>query len=203
MLNNRKKEIILDAMQKLMNCPNTQSISVSDIAKEAGIGKGSIYYYFKSKEDILEAVIERAYSEVITASKNLLKNSDVDALTKMKIIYHTCLDSSIELLKQESDNFFEAQQSALLHQQFIRIMIKNLGPILADIICQGNNEGSIQCDSPKEVSEIVLIILTLKLDNHITNSTDAQIQDTMKAFASMLEKSFQIKPGSLSYLFGE
>ena len=57
MHNNQKKDLILDAMQELMNKSNAQTISVSDIAKKAGIGKGSIYYYFKSKEEILEGVI--------------------------------------------------------------------------------------------------------------------------------------------------
>lgn len=69
MQNNRKKDMILDAMQRLMNQNSAQSISVSDVAKEAGIGKGSIYYYFKSKEEILEAVIERSYSAAIEKPK--------------------------------------------------------------------------------------------------------------------------------------
>ncbi len=82
MQNNRKKDMILDAMQRLMNQTSAQSISVSDVAKEAGIGKGSIYYYFKSKEEILEAVIERSYSAAIEKAKNLLDATDMDALTK-------------------------------------------------------------------------------------------------------------------------
>ena len=108
--------MILDAMQRLMNRSSAQSISVSDVAKEAGIGKGSIYYYFKSKEEILEAVIERSYSAAIAKAKNLLETPDMEALTKMEIIFRTCRESSMELLRQESNNFFELQQSALLHQ---------------------------------------------------------------------------------------
>ena len=53
MKENGKKDLILDTMQKLMNEKPSQAISVSDIAREAGIGKGSIYYYFKSKEEIM------------------------------------------------------------------------------------------------------------------------------------------------------
>ena len=108
MQNNRKKDMILDAMQRLMNQNSAQSISVSDVAKEAGIGKGSIYYYFKSKEEILEAVIERSYSAAIEKAKNLLEAPDMDALTKMEIIFRTCRESSMELLRQESNNFFRA-----------------------------------------------------------------------------------------------
>ena len=60
MHNNKKSDLILDSMQRLMQKKDTRSISVSEIAKEAGIGKGSIYYYFKSKEEIVDAVIERS-----------------------------------------------------------------------------------------------------------------------------------------------
>ena len=48
MQNHNKKDMILDAMQELMGSANVQAISVSDIAQKAGIGKGSIYYYFSS-----------------------------------------------------------------------------------------------------------------------------------------------------------
>lgn len=200
MNHNEKREIILDAMQKLMNESNAQTISVSDIAKEAGIGKGSIYYYFKSKEDILEAVIERFYSDAIQKAKELVENSQLDALTKMEIIFRTCRESSMELLRQESNNFFQLQQSALLHQQFIHIMIRNLRPILADIIRQGNEEASIVCDSPEEAAEIVLIILTIKLDNHISGDSREHTKRTLAVFACMLESSFHIEKGRLSYL---
>ena len=60
MQNNNKRERILDAMQELMRTASAQAISVSDIAQKAGIGKGSIYYYFPSKNNIIDAVIERS-----------------------------------------------------------------------------------------------------------------------------------------------
>ena len=65
-----KRDMILDAMQELMNESSGNAISVSDIARKAGIGKGSIYYYFPSKDDIMEAVIERSYSMAIEKSKD-------------------------------------------------------------------------------------------------------------------------------------
>ena len=53
----KKYDLILDALQQLMVDKSIQNISVSDIAARAGIGKGSIYYYFPSKEAILDALI--------------------------------------------------------------------------------------------------------------------------------------------------
>ena len=203
MHNNKKSDLILDSMQKLMQKKDTRSISVSEIAKEAGIGKGSIYYYFKSKEEIVDAVIERSYSDAIRQAKELVQAPGLDALTKMEIIFRTCRDSSMELSRQEAGSYMELQQSALLHQQYIYIMIRNLRPILADIIRQGNQEGTISCSSPDEVAEIVLIILTIKFDTYLSNSDLTQTQKTLDVFTYMLETSFQIEKGRLDYIWSE
>ena len=56
---NNKYNNILDALHQLLKDNTIQNISVSDIAKKAGMGKGSIYYYFPSKEAILDALIVR------------------------------------------------------------------------------------------------------------------------------------------------
>ena len=50
MTNHPKYEQILDALQNLMESRSIQSISVSEIAQTAGMGKGSIYYYFPARK---------------------------------------------------------------------------------------------------------------------------------------------------------
>ena len=52
MAGSRKYDRIIDALQQLLESKEMESITVSEIAKVAGIGKGSIYYYFSSKVDI-------------------------------------------------------------------------------------------------------------------------------------------------------
>ena len=189
MQNHTKREIILDAMQELMNGSSAQAISVSDIAQKAGIGKGSIYYYFSSKNDIIEAVIERSYSRAIEKARALAASGGMNAFQKLEIIFHACLAT-----------FNEMQQSALIHQRFIRILISRLKPILADIIRQGIGEGSICCDYPEETAQIVLIVLTVTLDNHLAPSSEAEIRRLLEAFAAMQEKSMGIDPHLLDFL---
>lgn len=201
MHNNQKRTLILNAMQELMNTSSAQAVSVSDIAKKAGIGKGSIYYYFRSKEEILEAVIERSYSNAIEKAKELVDNQKLDALTKMEIVFYACRDSSLELLRQEAGNFFEVQQSALMHQQYIKIMVRKLKPLLAAIIRQGNEERTMYCKSPEEAAEIVLIILLIKMDKQLSDQNRGQIQKTLDVFTYMLETSFGIEKGRLDYLW--
>ena len=71
MANQLKYDRILDALQELLENRKLQSISVSEIAHTAGIGKGSIYYYFPSKDAILEALVERSYEKPLKTAKAL------------------------------------------------------------------------------------------------------------------------------------
>ena len=61
-----KYDIILDAAKELMcSKDSVADITVDMIAKQAGIGKGSFYYYFISKDEIIDAVIDQCYSVAI------------------------------------------------------------------------------------------------------------------------------------------
>lgn len=196
-----KRDLILDAMQDLMNAAPNSSISVSDIAQKAGIGKGSIYYYFNSKNDIIEAVIERSYAIAIEKSKEMVSAPDLDAFTKMEILFRTCMEASSELKRQEeSSSFMEIQQSALTHQKFVSFLIKSLKPILSDIIRQGNIEGTISCDYPEDIAEIVLLVLIVKFDNHILPSSPQEIRQLLYAFSIMQSKSMGIDIDHLRFL---
>ena len=55
----RKKEIMMAAFQ-LFATKGFQETAVSDIVKKVGVAQGLFYYYFKSKEEVLEAVMENA-----------------------------------------------------------------------------------------------------------------------------------------------
>lgn len=201
MQNHNKRERILDAMQELMITSQAQAITVSDIAVKAGIGKGSIYYYFSSKNEILDAVIERSYSRVLDEGRELAASPQLTAFQKMEIIYHACMDSSRELRRQEESSTFNGQQEiAFIHQKFAQIIITKLKPILTDIIRQGIQEGAICCEYPEETAQIVLTVLTITLDNHLLPSQPEEIGRVLTAFSQMQEKSMSIPTDTLQFL---
>ena len=57
--NAEREERILDAAAELFIHFGYDKTTVSDIASEAGISKAAIYLHFKSKDDLLEALILR------------------------------------------------------------------------------------------------------------------------------------------------
>ena len=56
---------ILDAAEELFYVRGYHETAVSDIVKSNGVAQGTFYYYFKSKEEVLEALINRQISKFI------------------------------------------------------------------------------------------------------------------------------------------
>src|SRR6266851_4807838 len=53
------RDQILNAASRLIHVQGYQSTSLDDVLRESGVGKGNFYYYFKSKEDLGYAIIDR------------------------------------------------------------------------------------------------------------------------------------------------
>ena len=201
MANSMKYNQILDALQKLLETKDIQTISVSEIAQAAGIGKGSIYYYFPSKDAILEALIERNYAKPLETAKNLALQSDVPPFTRMAMIFQACRNSSIQLMSHRSDPSQKSvEEKAYIHQKYMHHIISELKPALTEIICQAVEIGEIHCDYPAALAEIVLIVLTVKLDNTIVPGSREEIEDTIQGLIRLLEKGTENPAGSLNFL---
>lgn len=59
-----KKNLIMDVALEHFSNTGFHATTISHIAKQAGISKGLMYNYFRSKEDLLSAIITRSLSEI-------------------------------------------------------------------------------------------------------------------------------------------
>ena len=192
---------ILDAFQKLLESQNIQKISVSDIARTAGIAKGSIYYYFPSKDAIVEALVERSYAASIETAKQLAKQTTIPPFTRMALIFQACRNSSSEFLKQnKAATNSSIQEQTLLHHKYLRYIIMELKPVLTEIIRQGIENGEISFEHPDSLAEIVLLVLTVKIDNTLIPSTKEEIEQIILDLIVLLEKGTDNPKGSLNFL---
>lgn len=201
MPNMGKYSKILDALQELLENKNIQSISVSEIAQTAGIGKGSIYYYFPSKEAILEALIARSYEMPLETARQLSSQTSIPPFTRMAMIFQACRNSSSAFLSQKNTpTTSDAQEKSFIHQKYLSHLILEMKPALTEIIKQGIELGEIHFDKPAALAEIVLIVLAIKFDNTIVPSSKDEIEDTIQALIMLLEKGTDNPAGSLNFL---
>lgn len=201
MPNSQKYDRILDSLQSLLAKKDIQSISVSEIAQTAGIGKGSIYYYFPSKDAILESLIERNYEKPVQTAKTLASQTDISSFTRMAMIFHACRSSSAAFkTRNTAEAASSVQEESYLHHKYMQHLISELKPALTEILCQAVANGELHFEYPDALAEIVLIVLTAKLDNTLVPSTQEEIERTLRGLIALLEKGTESPAGSLNYL---
>ena len=187
---NKKKEHILDAAEALMCGIPDKDISVEMIAGKAGIAKGSIYYYFDSKDDIVNAVIERSYATAI--SEYFADSNDAsDPLSKIKSLFRSVLRQEFCDKRKNIIVYFHVQENPVLRMKMMMTAVRTISPILAKLLAEGVQQGCIRADFPEEGSEMIIAMLTFLLDRSFFPSDSEGIYRKLKLYANVLETCMQ------------
>lgn len=192
----RKKEIIKTA-RYLFQTKNYNNTSMQDLINELNIAKGTLYYYFKSKDALLEAVIENIANENIERMENLLKHASGNALEKMKLIIESSnmAEENPDLLEQLHQPGNETMHLRLLANALIK-----LSPIYAKLIQQGCDEKIFQTTSPLECAEFILAAIQFLTDPGIYPWSQDDLMRRMKAFPHIIEQQLNAPTGSFQFL---
>ena len=201
-MNESKIDLILNSAEELMcslNQPN-KDITVDMIAKNAGIGKGSIYYYFKSKDEIVDAVIERSYSAAIREYFNDIK-SCTNTFEKIKTLFHAMLKEEFWDKSKNIIISLHLNDDIVIHYKLMMTAIKTVSPLLTALLAEGQSDGSIHTESPKESAEMVVAMLTFLLNSKFFPSDKESAYRKMRLYAHVLETCFETPKGSFDFLF--
>ena len=152
-----KREAILRAAVKVFARRGYFNSKVADVAKEAGIADGTVYLYFKSKDEILHSIFDRAMAEFIAEGKKELAEieSPKDKLRRiaelhleklgadsdLAIVFQVELRGSTKFMQEFSAAGF-AEYLDIIQQTFIEgqkkgIFYKDLKPIVCAKILYG------------------------------------------------------------------
>ncbi|MCM1024314.1 MAG: TetR/AcrR family transcriptional regulator [Prevotella sp.] len=197
-----KTDIILNSAEELMCGMSNpaRDITVDMIAKNAGMGKGSIYYYFKSKDEIIDAVIERSYTLAIREYfENVGRQNSVTE--KLETLFRSILTKEFRDSSRNVIIPLHVQDDLLLHHKMMMTAIKTVSPILTDILAEGQADGSIQTESPKESAEMIVAMLTFLLDTSFFPADNESTYRKLKLYAKVLETCLRPEEGSFDFLY--
>ncbi len=191
-----KKEVILDALRELFKEGKAGTASVSDIAKKAGIAKGLMYYYFRSKEEVMDALVFREYEGIIVACNELVEKSGLGAIDKLALLLKSYRGSYVD---ESLDEYLHMPQNAAIHQKSLAQILSSLSKVVTRIVEQGIAEGTFTCGW---YAEIIMSVLTFLLDPGIFPWNEEEYLVRLKALADMSEKWLGAPEGSFDFLYG-
>jgi AcrR family transcriptional regulator len=195
-LDERRQEIIATA-RRLFQTEDYDSITMQRVVDELGIAKGTIFYYFDSKEDLLKAVVENIIEEDSARKQALIAQTEGTALDKIRALMQ--LDS----MAAQNPTILEQLHkpgNADMHTQLLAVTVIKEAHLYGELIRQGCKEGIFKTDNPLECAEFIIAGIQFLTDNGIYPWAEADIMRRAQAFSSLIEAMLHAKPGSFQFI---
>lgn len=189
-----RKNEILDAAEELFAAKGFDGTSTGDILDKVGIARGTLYYHFKSKEDILDAVVARMTGQMMEKAAEIVENRQLPVLDRMtEAIKALNSDSRIahEIMEQ-----IHKPQNALMHQKMQDQLIMGIVPILTKLMEEGAVQGICQPEYPEEALEMVMLYANTMFDD-LREQSREQKQRRIEAFICHTERLLGMEKGMM------
>lgn len=181
-----KYTAILDAAERAFARNGYHGSQVSRIAKEAGVADGTIYIYFKSKEDILIALFQERLGQIIQKVEEQIARADnaVDALEAVCRTHYSELEHNVDMAYVTQ---IELRQSSFELRRAIGQTLKPYIVLIESVLRRGIEEGYFD---PQMDVKLTRLLLFGAMDEVVTSwiisgrkySLSAQAKGTIRFF---------------------
>ena len=186
----KRRQKLLEIAYDLFLKKGYEETSIEDILAEAQIAKGTYYYYFQSKEQMLEEVIGMMISAETENAKKIL-DSPMSAPAKIVGII-----SALRPLETEApiEQELHRPENYMLHQKAQRRLLGAIIPLLSKVVEQATDEGLFRCTNIPERVKILLIISIELFDDDSFTDNDIEV------YIDIAEKILGAEKGTMDFI---
>ena len=186
----KRKGELLQIAYRLFLSQGYENTSVDEIIEAAGIAKGTYYYYFQSKEQMLEAVIGMMIEKEADIARQVLAS---EMPVPQKIVG---IVSSVRPTQEERpiEDALNRPENVLMHDKLQRQLLADILPLLSKAVEEGVRDGLFACDHiPERVRMLLLLSCDLFDEGQYT-------QADVDVFIDMMEKLLGAAPGTMGFV---
>ncbi len=190
----RRREILL-AARELFVTKGYEQTSVNDILKIVGIAKGTFYYYFASKDEVLEAIILDIVEEGARRAERILKDKSIPLVNRimMAIMAQAPEFEGSDEIKEE----LHKVENAKLEQLYTKEMLKRMTPVLEESVLEGIEQKVFHMEYPTECIESILLLGHMMFDCDVFDWKMEDYPRKIQAFLCNTERMLGTKEGEL------
>lgn len=152
-LEQKRRGQILDAAEKVFARRGFHRARMDDIASESGLSKGTLYWYYRSKEDLIHALLGRIFA-VPMQSAERLKQAEGAAAERIQAIMQASVREirRFERILPLGYEFFALAARNPAVRRVLLTYYRGYQQILADLIRQGIRAGEFRPLDPDETA---------------------------------------------------
>jgi AcrR family transcriptional regulator len=148
-----RKDQIIDAASEVFTEKGFQKARMDDIAEKSGLSKGALYWYFKSKDDIVIGIFDRIFSREAKDLETLV--SSADTASDRLLQYTERVTQDVKRLLRFAPITYEFLSLAFRNrylQKAFKHYLKEHMDILVPIIQEGIDSGEFRAVDPEEAA---------------------------------------------------
>ncbi|OJU80683.1 MAG: hypothetical protein BGO10_02585 [Chlamydia sp. 32-24] len=191
----RRAEIVRTA-RDLFLTKDYDRTTMQDFMNHLGIAKGTIYHYFKSKEELLEAVVEDIVNQHIEEMNILIQKTTGNALQKLQALIEAGNKVEAPLVLEK----LHERGNEAMHTRILVATLMKQAPLYAKLIQQGCEEGLFETNYPLECAEFILSGIQFLTDLGISPWTEEDLMRRIKAFPKLIEQLLQAPSNSFQFM---
>lgn len=151
------RDAILDATDKLLALYGYKKMTIDDLAQTVGIGKGTIYLHFSSKEEIvlshIDRIIDRLRNELLgIAEQDLPADKKLERMLLLRVMFRF---DSVQHYTLSLNDLLAAIRPQLLNRR--RLYFEAEARIFSDVLAEGKRKGVLVVDDVFATAEAFLI----------------------------------------------
>lgn len=187
---------ILDAAEPLFYAKGYRETAISDIVREIGVAQGTLYYYFKSKEEILEALINRHIVAFMLAVEPQVYSDHIIPPYKFEFVIQNIF-RTIQYKDGLLFEFLYDDRTLHLMDKLYRQVKKIVVPLLLKIIEEGRRQNYFHILHPIASVNLIQAILQCLTDVIYEKAPyDLQISQ-FKMAEELINKALGTEPGTI------
>ena len=179
---------ILDVSLRLFLEKGYEHTTVQDIVDHLdGLTKGAIYHHFKSKEEILDAALNRTDEVAFARYRAIREDPAMTGLEKLQAMFEASAESSqMELTPRLAIDSDPVKNGRLLGLMY-RSIFEEVVPLYAEpVIRQGMEDGSIRTEHPREMAEVLVVLANLWVAPMFSQVTEEELAARMDYYLGLL-----------------
>jgi AcrR family transcriptional regulator len=186
----RRRELI-DTAERLFMEKGYEHTAISDIVKELNVAQGTLYYYFSSKEDILEAVVEKSIADLEQSVNRLIQDGNADEVAKL----NEAINEILRFVSQRNDfiDFLHQDINAVMHAKLEKATVERIIPILSELVAKGNAKGRFNIENPTETVEFLSTALVYIFHQPDINTDQQRREKLCRSLEIILNKVLSAK----------
>ena len=151
------RDVILDAAEHLLARYGYRKMTMEDLAREAGIGKGTTYLHFPSKREVVLCSIDRIVDRLLGQLREIAQSGDTPdhKVRKMLVTRVLFRFDSVKDYSQGLDDVLRALRPAYLARRQRYFAAE--AAIISDVLCVGREAVVFTLDNALATADILLL----------------------------------------------